>query len=255
VTWEFFPAFTRMTVLKYHAPYLWGYEGTPGGKLEPNKDFWVRSDQTKNFLSQTWNGELNGPEWAYFGDGNSNRILFLIHHEEDQFYDQYWTMNGEMTVFGFGRKYQCCNPAINIFPGHFTIGFAEVADFDEAEEVINGAYRPIKVTHGKGEGLSTVQNSIRRNSENIRLLDFEIRQDFFGHRNLIKITRVPSGQSPKRLRLWAYTSSGKLVHTKKVSLLNKRFLVWNSEALSAGMYFIALGVAGNRTVKKVWVIK
>ncbi len=101
--WEIFPSFARLTMLKAEKPYWFLYEGTPGGKLDPAADFSLRSDGTRTSLSRRWTGDLPSPEWIAFGDGASGRALLLVHHEDDALVDSYWPMQGNMTVFGFGR--------------------------------------------------------------------------------------------------------------------------------------------------------
>ncbi len=132
--WEIFPTHARLTVLKADHPYWFLYEGTPGGALDEQGDYCVMSDGARRALSERWERVLPHPEWIYFGASNTDRVLFLAHHESDQHIDSYWPMEGNMTVFGFGRdgltKYMTETPA------HFTVGFAESSDFDAAQELI-----------------------------------------------------------------------------------------------------------------------
>ena len=132
--WEIFPTHARLTVVKVDHPYWFLYEGTPGGALDEEGDYCVMSDGARRALSERWERALPQPEWIYFGASNTERVLFLANHESDQHIDSYWPMEGNMTVFGFGRdglyKFMTETPA------HFTVGFAESSDFDAVQELI-----------------------------------------------------------------------------------------------------------------------
>lgn len=142
--WEILPTHARLTILRVDHPYWFLYEGTPGGKLDESGDYCVISDGTRRPLTERWEQALPNPEWIYFGASNTERVLYLVHHEPDKHMDSYWSMEKNMTVFGFGRN------GLEKFmietPSHFTIGFAESNDFDAVRSVINAAYQPLQVT-------------------------------------------------------------------------------------------------------------
>jgi len=148
-TWEIYPYYAKLTVLKVAHPYWFLYEGTPGGKLDIASDYCMRSIGERTPASQSWDEDIPEPEWLYFGAGNVNRVLYLIHHQDDDFTDSYWPMENNMTVFGFGRK--GLNKYLKLVPAHFTIGFAENGAFPVASKVIEAAYRDLVVTLGKPE--------------------------------------------------------------------------------------------------------
>ena len=125
------------------------YEGTPGGSLDPSSDFWVRSNGQRALTSATVIGDIADPEWAYFGDRSGRRFLFLAHHEDDNLEDQYWQMENNMTVFGFGRQYASTTPLMTTVPAHLTVGFGE--DTLQASLVINSAFRQLITTTGQPE--------------------------------------------------------------------------------------------------------
>jgi hypothetical protein len=145
--WDVFPYFARMTVLKVSHPYWFLYEGTPGGKLDEESDYCVRSDGTRTAASVRWDGDISGAgepaEWLYFGDANVSCVLYLIHHTDDDEIDSYWPMNHEMTVFGFGR--QGLNKYMKQVPARFTVGFCEGNDFETVSRVVKSIYRPMVV--------------------------------------------------------------------------------------------------------------
>jgi len=145
-TWEIYPHYATLTLLKVDHPYWFLYEGTPGGKLDEENDYCVRSTGERTPAGQSWEGDIPEPEWLYFGAGNTDRVLYLIHHEDDEQIDSYWPMEGNMTVFGFGRKGLV--KYMEQVPAHFTIGFAEKGAFEVAAWAIASAYRSCGVRTG-----------------------------------------------------------------------------------------------------------
>jgi hypothetical protein len=128
--WDIFSDCATFTLLKTGTNYWFLYEGTPGGKLEEARQFMVRSTGEKTPLSQVWSQDIPVPEWLYFADRTIQRSLLLIHHEDDDIVDQYWPMEGNMTVFGFGRKYKTTDRYLTKTPARFTIALCESLDFD-----------------------------------------------------------------------------------------------------------------------------
>jgi hypothetical protein len=155
--WDIFPSYARLTVLKMRKPYWFLYEGTPGGKLDEDSDYCIRPGTQNGMRTPAktkWDGDISVPdhagEWVCFGD--DNRAIFLIHHEDDEGMDSYWPMQGEMTVFGFGRK--GLNKFMGMEPAHFTIGLSEFSSFEEVSQVINSAYSPMIIEVGNIERFS-----------------------------------------------------------------------------------------------------
>jgi len=149
--WDIFPCYARLTVLKMRKPYWFLYEGTPGGKLDEDTDYWIRADKaggTRTPASVKWDGDIRDPsgpgEWICFGDGD--RVLYLVHHEDDKAVDSYWPMRGEMTVFGFGRK--GINKFIETTPAHFTVGLCDGSTFGDVAGAVNSAFIPLVVLPG-----------------------------------------------------------------------------------------------------------
>ncbi len=148
--WDIFPRYARMTLDKSGGNYWFLYEGTPGGSLDAG-DYCVRSPGTRTEINTDWHEDLPDPEWAYFGDAGLGRIIYLVHHEDDSHSDQFWQMQDNMTVFGFGRQYTCCDMYMTAAPATFTVGLGEATTIDEAKAVIDGAWRPLVVTAGSPE--------------------------------------------------------------------------------------------------------
>jgi uncharacterized repeat protein (TIGR02543 family) len=127
-TWSFYDDHVSVTIDYVANDYWFLYEGTPGGLLEPGSDFVTRADGTETLLNQSWNEDLVGEEWVYFGDVNAQRSLFVAAHEDDAENDSYSTLNNEMTVFGFGRS--GTTPLLSTAPRTFSLGLMESIDFD-----------------------------------------------------------------------------------------------------------------------------
>ena len=141
--WDITPRYATLTVLKAPQPYWFLYEGTPGGALDEEGDYIVRSTGERTPASERWEGVIPEPEWLYFGTRDLDRVLYLIHHEHDDAIDSYWPMEHNMTVFGFGRLN--LNKYMVLTPAHFTIGFAEIGNFTSVSTMIDSAFRPIAV--------------------------------------------------------------------------------------------------------------
>lgn len=156
VKWDIYPNYATMTLLqKGPEPYWILYEGTPGGEFNLN-DYWVRSDGTRESLKpysqgSQWTGHLPFPKWVYFGDEKSDRVLYYIHHEDYQYEDVFWhSGEGGMTVFGFGRGPTQENwQQLTDVPAKLTLGFAERNEFNQVNDIINSAYRSLKISIGK----------------------------------------------------------------------------------------------------------
>jgi hypothetical protein len=164
VRWEFYPKFARFTVLEVNQNYYVLYEGTPGGAVDGN-DTVTRSSGTTTAITQEWQEtsglNASGEEWVYFRDsavnGGNGRFLYLVHNSPDAIRDEYYnlTINGNMTVFGFGRRN---NPGagpdllLTAENNVFTLGLADGGgSFDAAAGIIKGAYRDVTVNTGGSE--------------------------------------------------------------------------------------------------------
>jgi len=145
-TWDFYPTHSTMTLLRIDLPTFWFlYEGTPGGQLEPDKDFVIRPDGRKTTLAEPWSEVV---PWVCFGAGENPIGFVCINHQEPEKgqTDSYvsWPFVKEkdgsfqdMTVFGFGRKgYKELIqhiPDLKHLPARYSIGFVEKADVASAK--------------------------------------------------------------------------------------------------------------------------
>jgi hypothetical protein len=137
--WDFFPTWGTMTLRSTRPqPYWVLYEGTPAGALRPEEDSLMMSDGRIRMLSEVWEEALPPPEWIAFRSAKTGRSLFLLHHEADDITDCYWPMEGNMTVFGFGRTGHGreLRPLMTAIPSRFSIGFVESLDFSEIRRAV-----------------------------------------------------------------------------------------------------------------------
>jgi hypothetical protein len=144
--WDFYSTHATLTLQRIDLPTYWFlYEGVPGGKLDPEKDFVIRPDGTKTPLDTPWSQVV---PWVCFGAAESKFGFVCIHHQEpeERETDSYtpWPFQKEkdgsfqdMTVFGFGRKgYKELVehiPDLRQLPARFSIGFVATADHATAK--------------------------------------------------------------------------------------------------------------------------
>jgi hypothetical protein len=143
--WEIYPTHATLTVTKAEVHYWFLYEGTPGGgdNIQAGSDYYVLGNGDQYALSERSFNQDISPEWIYFGDGSLDRVLYFIHHDDDSRTDSFWPMEGNMTVFGFGRNNDHAgnNDMWLVFdsaPETFTIGFSEESSFDTVSKIANG---------------------------------------------------------------------------------------------------------------------
>jgi len=155
LVWDFWPGFATLTVERTGEPFWFLYEGTPAGRLDLASAYWGTPDGVRRSLTETWNQDLAGREWVYFGDTSVRRALFLINHQEDSANDQFYQMDGNMTVWGFGRQHRCCGRYLTA-PARFTVGFADLSQdaagsFDEIRRAVETVMAEDKVEVGPVE--------------------------------------------------------------------------------------------------------
>jgi hypothetical protein len=125
-----------MTRMPRDKKYWVLYEGIPGGQYH-DADWWMTSELSKRTpLTTPRDGDLREPEWIVFGDvEDSDRVLFLLHHEDDLHPDRFYQMQQKMTVFGFGR--QGIEKFLDRVPQSVSIGFLETTDHTEIGRSLN----------------------------------------------------------------------------------------------------------------------
>ena len=132
--WDFYADRCDFTMSKVSPGYKYWvlYEGVPGGEMDET-DFWYSSaDDASHLIDEKQEGDLPGPEWIAFGDANSPRMLYVLHHEDDEHADEYFN-RPYMTVFGFGRSDK---GKFLDTPQTFSIGFVESTAYATVEDTI-----------------------------------------------------------------------------------------------------------------------
>lgn len=135
--WDFYPDRCDFTMSKVSTGYKYWvqYEGVPGGEMDTT-DFWYASvDNEQHPIEEPFFGDLPAPEWMAFGDQNSPRMLYLFHHEDDEFPDNY-VSRPYMTVLGFGRQNkENTTKHLNSIQT-FSIGFVESSEYSVIDKTI-----------------------------------------------------------------------------------------------------------------------
>lgn len=126
--WDIYPRHMTFTLLKAPEVYWLLYEGTPGGTLDEANGLVGWSDGTRKSLGESWQTMLN-PGWVYFGASNAARVLFFAQHKTEDKLSSYFPMEGNMTVFGFGRK--DLEHYLTQVPAQFSFGLVDSHDHDE----------------------------------------------------------------------------------------------------------------------------
>lgn len=135
--WDFYADRCDFTMTKVSIGYKYWvlYEGVPGGEMNTT-DFWYASiDNKKHPIEESFNGDLPSPEWMAFGDQNSSRVLYMLHHEDDEFPDNY-VNRPYMTVFGFGRNNEINTTKHLTTIQTFSIGFVESIQYSVIDQVV-----------------------------------------------------------------------------------------------------------------------
>lgn len=134
--WDFYPDrcdFTMTQVSPNHHYWI-QYEGVPGGEMD-SSDFWYASaDNESHPIEEAFIGDLPAPEWFAFGDEKISRMIYLLHHQDDSYPDNY-VSRPYMTVLGFGRSEK--NKYLNT-PQTFSIGFVESSSYKDVENTVRG---------------------------------------------------------------------------------------------------------------------
>lgn len=132
--WDFFADRCDFTMTKVSPGYKYWvlYEGVPGGEMD-DTDYWYSSaSRESQLITEKQIGDLPQPEWIAFGDVNSPRMIYLLHHEDDEHPDDYFN-RPYMTVFGFGRSDK---GKFLDTPQTFSIGFIESTLHEDIENTV-----------------------------------------------------------------------------------------------------------------------
>lgn len=123
--------FTMTRVSPGHQ-YWVQYEGVPGGTMDDDDFRYSSAAMTRHSVRDDYEGDLPGPEWMAFGDLDSPRMLFMRHHTDDMYPDDY-ASRPDMTVFAFGRRGK---DKYLTQPGTVSIGFVEATDYASVRDTV-----------------------------------------------------------------------------------------------------------------------
>jgi hypothetical protein len=140
--WTILPDRAVMDLERVGHPYWILYEGTPGGEYDESRAFMVDSSGRRGPANSTWERRLPEPRWIYFGTPSSPCVLYLIDHTPRPAgtLDSYWSMEGNMTVFGFGRVLDSADPRwhhLTEVPARLTVGLLHVDSERDMAERLN----------------------------------------------------------------------------------------------------------------------
>jgi len=132
--WDFYPDRCDFTMSKVSPGYKYWvqYEGVPGGEMDATDYWYTSADSQRHPIEETSIRDLPAPEWMAFGDQDSPRVLYVLHHEDDEFPDDY-VSRPYMTVLGFGRRNK--DKFLNTVQT-FSIGFVESTDYAVVDRTI-----------------------------------------------------------------------------------------------------------------------
>lgn len=136
--YDFYPDRCDFRMIKISPGYKYWvqYEGVPGGEMD-SSDFWFSSaDEQLHPIREPSPGDLPNLEWMAFGDQNSPRMLYVLHHEQDTFPDNY-VSRPDMTVLGFGRANK---EKFLTTKQRFSIGFVESTEYLEVKEAVEETF-------------------------------------------------------------------------------------------------------------------
>jgi len=150
-TWEFFPTFAKMTlneISESDDKYWVLYEGTPGGAIEDSDSIYTSNGISFSAFSDNPFGDNDivntsgialGSEWMYVKDGSIDRSFYMA-ITDDEVSDNYFELDNNMTVFGFGRKQ---GPAVQLredVGANVVIGFSNSKENSIIQNRLNSAW-------------------------------------------------------------------------------------------------------------------
>lgn len=137
--WTFSERELRILVNATSHPYWFLYEGTPGGEYREDRCVGTRSDGTTWRCSEKWEARLPDPRRVIFHpEGYQYRLLLEDRAVRDaETVDSFWSLEKNMTVFGFGRLFDHKDPRwmhLTETPAEFVVAL-ERASIDEERSV------------------------------------------------------------------------------------------------------------------------
>lgn len=105
-SWRFLADGAVMALTRAAREHWLLYEGTPGGDYHEKEAFMIDGSGHVEPGNARWERRLPEPRGICFGTARSSYGLYLIDATErgESVIDSYWSMQKNMTVFGFGRS-------------------------------------------------------------------------------------------------------------------------------------------------------
>ena len=138
-TWTFSESSASFRMEKTDPDEAWWflYEGTVGGRFKPTEQYWGTDSGGPNTqVFESKDQQFANWRWAYFGDQQSSRVLFVLQHQPDDLSDTLWHLGSSdngvasskdgMIVFGMGRAPKAA-PILKGSGITFTVGLIEQA--------------------------------------------------------------------------------------------------------------------------------
>jgi hypothetical protein len=142
--WEIYPTFAKMTVIRTHRPFWFLYEGTPGGAIDRDSDFWIRADGSTGPIHEGWQDHRMNADWVAFADPKLGRSILLSHERNQSELNSYWLMEDAMTVFGFGRR--GLEKYIDRLPRRFTISLHDNTTHPHLAAAVTAFEAPVQTS-------------------------------------------------------------------------------------------------------------
>ena len=135
--WDIYPEGAVQTIETVSKPYWWLYEGTPGGRFQPDANYRLLPDGCRLSCNERDYRPAIDVRWIGFGDPGCGRLLLLGAHTAEVVTDAFWPMGGEggMTVFGFGREDRDgLHPHLTVTPARFSFALLESEDVADTQD-------------------------------------------------------------------------------------------------------------------------
>ncbi len=140
-TWEIGLDSATMVLAKAIPPYWVLYEGTPGGNYDQAGAFTVDSAGHRDSCATRWERRIPEPRWITFRTPDSPYALALVDGTErpSTVRDSFWSMQKNMTVFGFGRQLRHGSRWMHLraVPARLTIALLPVAGQPDISARVN----------------------------------------------------------------------------------------------------------------------
>ncbi|BFM07945.1 hypothetical protein [Halioxenophilus aromaticivorans] len=150
-TWSFTETTATMVMTKADPSLPWWflYEGPIAGSFTPKEKYWGTDKGGPRRDVPAKNSQYyDHIQWAYFGDINSTKVLYLAQHQPDQQIDTVWYLGSSkkgsakavdgMLVFGFGRG-QKAQPQLTGQGQTFTVGLLELPAVPALDDALHGS--------------------------------------------------------------------------------------------------------------------